>query len=60
MGELKNRKAFNTTIPIWQIKKIHVLNDTTRIPISRLVEESLNDLFKKYGIEIEEEPTNKK
>jgi hypothetical protein len=58
MGELKNRTYLNAIIPIWQAKKIRQLSKDTRIPIARLAEEAYNDLLRKYGIELEEEPTD--
>ena len=56
MGELKNRTYLNTIIPIWQAEKIRKLSKDTRIPIARLAEEAYNDLLRKYGVKIEEEP----
>jgi len=56
VGELKNRTYLNTIIPIWQAEKIRKLSKDTRIPIARLAEEAYNDLLRKYGVKIEEEP----
>ena len=48
MGELKYRGYLNTTLPLEQIKQLRELSKQTRIPISKLVEEALQDLLKKH------------
>jgi len=48
LGELKNRKHLNITIPINLIDRIKELSDQTRIPISKLAEEAWEDLLVKF------------
>ena len=48
MGDLKYRGYLNTTIPLEQIEQIRQLAKKTGIPMSRLIEEALKDLFDKY------------
>ena len=56
MGELKHREHFSTTLLKWQAESIRQLSVDTKIPITRLIEESLDYLFDKYGIEKPKEP----
>ena len=53
MGELKNRKYFNTTLPIEMIEKIEELHQKTRISKSKLAEEAWEKMFKRYRIPYE-------
>lgn len=48
MGELKNRAYFTTTLPKKLIDKLKELSNETRVPISRLTEEAVEILLKKY------------
>lgn len=48
MGDLKYRGYLNTTLPLEQIQQLRELSKKTRIPISKLVEEALQDLLKKH------------
>lgn len=50
MGDLKYRGYINTTIPLTQLAQIRKLSKTTNIPMSRLLEEALNDLLVKYHV----------
>jgi len=45
---LKNRSRFSTTIDIELDSKLKKLSEITRIPTSKLVDEALEDLIKKY------------
>jgi hypothetical protein len=53
-GKLVNRKPLNTTIDIKISDTFDLLSKDTRIAKSKLVDEALTDLFKKYGYEIKE------
>lgn len=48
MGDLKYREYFTTTLPTEQLKQLRELSKKSRIPISKLVEEALQDLLKKH------------
>jgi hypothetical protein len=50
LGDLKYRGYINTTIPLIQLEQIRKLSKKTNIPMSRLLEESLNDLLIKYHV----------
>jgi len=43
-----NRKRFSTSLDPELIKTLDKLSDKTRIPKSKLIDEALEDLFKKY------------
>ncbi|CZR82701.1 TPA: ribbon-helix-helix domain-containing protein [Clostridioides difficile] len=45
---LKNRARFSTSTKIELFEKLKNLSEQTRIPISKLIDEALEDLFKKY------------
>lgn len=45
---LKNRVRLGTSIDIQLQKKLHELSETTRIPISKLLDEAIADLIKKH------------
>lgn len=47
-GDLKNRKHYGVTVDIKILAKFRELSDATRIPQSRLMDEALEDLIKKY------------
>jgi mRNA-degrading endonuclease RelE of RelBE toxin-antitoxin system len=47
---LKNRARLSSTIDKNLFKKIKKLSEKTRIPVSRLLDEALEDLFKKYEV----------
>ena len=45
---LKNRVRLGTSIDIQLQKKLHELSKTTRIPISKLIDEAIKDLVEKH------------
>ena len=45
---LKNRKRFTTTVKNELHRDILELKESTRIPLSRLMDEAIEDLLKKY------------
>lgn len=45
---LKNRVRLGTSIDIQLQKKLHELSETTRIPISKLLDEAIKDLVEKH------------
>jgi hypothetical protein len=47
-GELKNRQHYGVTIDIKILVRFRELAESTRIPQSRLLDEALNDLLRKY------------
>lgn len=49
MGKLKNRKYLNTTLPLDVFADLDKLAQDTKINKSRLVEEAVKDLLKKYN-----------
>lgn len=53
-GKLVNRKPLNTTIDIKISDTFDILSKETRIAKSKLVDEALTDLLKKYGYEVKE------
>ena len=53
-GKLVNRKPINTTIDIKISDTFDDFAKDTRIPKSKLLDEALTDLLKKYGYEIKE------
>ena len=57
--DLKYRTRITTSIKNELLDAMKKLSETTRIPQSKLFDEALEDLFKKYGFEIEQENTSK-
>jgi metal-responsive CopG/Arc/MetJ family transcriptional regulator len=49
VGELKNRTRINTSIPNPMFEKLKSLSQKSQIPMSRLIEEAINDMFVKYN-----------
>ena len=49
MGELRHRKQKTFSVDLKILKKFMELSDSTRIPQSRLLDEAIEDLLKKYG-----------
>lgn len=54
MSDLKTRVRFPSTIKQTNLDGLRDLSDKTRIPMSKLIDEALEDLFKKYGKEDKE------
>jgi len=52
-GALKNRQHYGVTIDIETLKKFRELAEKTRIPQSKLMDEALEDLLKKYSDKVE-------
>jgi len=50
-GELKNRVHYGVTIDKVLVSKLRELSSLTKIPQSKLLDESLELLFEKYGKE---------
>lgn len=48
-SSLKNRERYTNSIDKELLRKLKELADKTRIPQSRLVDEALEDLIRKYG-----------
>ena len=55
---LKNRVRFNTVVDKELDKKFRELADETRIPMSRLMDEAIEDLLIKHG-KLEKEKEDK-
>lgn len=53
MAELKNRVQYATSIDKDLKDAMKALSDKTRIPQSKLIDEAIEDLLKKYGIKIQ-------
>ena len=51
MADLVNRERFTNSVDKDLLSKIRKLSDDTRIPLSRLLDEAIADLLKKYGRE---------
>jgi len=49
MGELKNRQRYTTSIENEVVEKFKEVSERTRIPQSKLVEEAMKYIIKKYG-----------
>jgi hypothetical protein len=49
MSDLKTRVRFPSTIKKVNLDGLRELSDETRIPMSKLIDEALEDLFKKYN-----------
>lgn len=47
--DLKTRKRFTTTIDIGVQKTLQELSQKTRIPQSKLIDEAIMDLYRKYS-----------
>jgi post-segregation antitoxin (ccd killing protein) len=56
-SRLKNREPFTTTVRPDLVEALRRLSDETRINMSRLVDEALEDLLKKYHQGEEEKDT---
>lgn len=48
MSDLKNRVRFPSTVSKENLEKLRKLSEETRINMSRLIDEALEDLFRKY------------
>lgn len=48
MSDLKNRVRFPSTIKQENLNLLRDLSDKSRIPMSKLIDEALEDLFKKH------------
>lgn len=48
MSEKRTRKSWTTTIYTDLFNGIKELSETTRIPVSKLTDEAIEDLLKKY------------
>lgn len=46
--EKKHRKKFGTSVDKNLIDSLKLLSQKTKIPMSRLVDEAINDILKKY------------
>lgn len=53
MTDLKNRVQYATSIDKELKDAMKVLSDKTRIPQSKLIDEAIEDLLKKYNIEMQ-------
>ena len=53
---LKYRTRFTSSLKNELVPLFNRLAKKTRIPKSRLLDEAIEDLLKKYGIEVPEEP----
>ena len=53
---LKYRTRFTSSLKNELVPLFNRLSKKTRIPKSRLLDEAIEDLLKKYGIDIPEEP----
>lgn len=51
--DLKNRAQFSTSIDKDLKEAMKILSDKTRIPQSKLVDEAIEDLLKKYNIDLQ-------
>lgn len=49
MSDLKNRKRYTNSINIELLKKFKVLSKETKIPQSRLLDEAIELILKKYN-----------
>lgn len=49
MGELKNRKKVGTTIRLDLLDNLQKLSKNTKIDISKLIDEAIEDLLNKYS-----------
>lgn len=47
-GDLKNRQHYGVTVDKEILRKFRELSDKTRIPQSKLLDEAIEDLLKKY------------
>ncbi len=53
MGKI-NRIRVGSSVDISLALAFHKLSEETRIPMSRLMDEAIEDLLKKFGKEVEE------
>lgn len=51
MSELKNRERFGASVDKHILEGLRRLSIRTRIPASRLLDEALEDLIKKYKLD---------
>lgn len=49
MSEKRTRKSWTTTIYTDLFVELKKLSETTRIPVSKLTDEAIEDLLKKYA-----------
>lgn len=49
MAERRTRKSWTTTIYTDLFLKLKELSETTRIPVSKLTDEAIEDLLQKYS-----------
>ncbi|SPF51187.1 conserved hypothetical protein [Candidatus Desulfosporosinus infrequens] len=54
-GELRNRERFGAAYDKDLLAGLRKLSKDTRIPASKLIDEALEDLLKKYGVEVKRE-----
>lgn len=50
MSEKRTRKSWTTTIYTDLFVELKKLSETTRIPVSKLTDEAIEDLLKKYAL----------
>ena len=50
-GDLKNRERFGVAVDKKLLEGLRNLSTKTRIPASKLTDEAIEDLLKKYGVE---------
>ena len=48
MGDLRNRERYTNSLDIQLLKNLKKLSFTTKIPQSKLLDEAIEDLLKKY------------
>ncbi len=48
MSDLKTRTRIGNTLDTYLLKKLKELSNDTRIPMSRLLDEAVQDLIKKH------------
>ena len=48
MSDLKNRERYTNSLDIQLLKNLKKLSSTTKIPQSKLLDEAIEDLLKKY------------
>ena len=52
---LKNRKRFTSSLDNKLVPLFNELSRNTRIPKSRLLDEAINDLLQKHGVDLSKE-----
>lgn len=50
MSDLKNRERYTNSVDIKLLKDFKQLSKETKIPMSRLLDEAIEDLIVKYGV----------